>query len=44
MNWSLANTNRSLSSPVKRLSDLHGKPDIVRVVSELGLVLISYPR
>ena len=28
---------------VRRLTDLHGKPDIVRVVSELGLVLLSYP-
>ena len=29
--------------PVRRLSELHGKPDIVRVVSELGIVLLSYP-
>ena len=28
---------------VRRLSELHGKPDIVRVVSELGIVLLSYP-
>ena len=28
---------------VRRLTDLHGKPDIVRVVSEMGLVLLSYP-
>ena len=29
--------------PVRRLSELHGKPDIVRVVSELGIILLSYP-
>ena len=28
---------------VRRLSELHGKPDIVRVISELGIVLLSYP-
>lgn len=28
---------------VKRITAHHGKPDIVRVVSELGLVLVSYP-
>jgi len=27
---------------VKRISDLHGKPDIVRVVSEIGLILLTY--
>ena len=32
-----------LNFPVRRLSELHGKPDIVRVVSELGIVLLSYP-
>ena len=27
---------------MKRISDLHGKPDIVRVVSEIGLILLTY--
>jgi hypothetical protein len=35
--------DRSTLTKVRRLSDLHGKPDIVRVVSELGLLLLSYP-
>ena len=33
----------NFSSSVRRLSELHGKPDIVRVISELGIVLLSYP-
>eukprot|EP00090_Calanus_glacialis_P019394 TRINITY_DN29800_c0_g1_i1.p1 TRINITY_DN29800_c0_g1~~TRINITY_DN29800_c0_g1_i1.p1 ORF type:complete len:700 (-),score=207.27 TRINITY_DN29800_c0_g1_i1:116-2101(-) len=35
--------DRTTLTKVKRLTDLHGKPDIVRVVSEIGLVLLSYP-
>merc|ERR1719318_215649 len=35
--------DRSTQTKVRRLSELHGKPDIVRVVSELGVVLLSYP-
>jgi len=35
--------DRSNLMKVRRLTDLHGKPDIVRVVSEIGLVLLSYP-
>jgi len=35
--------DRTTLTKVRRLTDLHGKPDIVRVVSEMGLVLLSYP-
>jgi len=35
--------DRATHTKVRRLSELHGKPDIVRVVSELGIVLLSYP-
>ena len=35
--------DRTNGSLVRRLTDLHGKPDLVRVVDDLGLVLLSYP-
>merc|ERR1719369_902496 len=34
--------DRSSGALVRRLTDLHGKPDLVRVVDDLGLVLLSY--